>query len=121
MPLTSFSVSSKDFSGQMRPSKPSGMPMTFHPYLIMAALVAARMTALRPGESPPPVPMPIQRMLDIGVVVGRIVLGRIVVGQIVVDGCLFAIRGRASNYDHTSAWEYGNLLLGVDFFSAADS
>src|SRR5579863_10297969 len=108
MPLTSFSVSSKDFSGQMRPSKPSGMPMTFHPYLIMAALVAARMTALRPGASPPPVPMPIQRMLDIGVVVGRIV-----VGQIVVDRCLFAIRGRSSNYDHTSAWEYGNLLLGV--------
>src|SRR5579863_2589556 len=108
MPLTSFSVSSKDFSGQMRPSKPSGMPMTFHPYLMMAALVAARMTALRPGASPPPVPMPIQRMLDIGVVVGRIVLGRIVVG------CSFAIRGRSSNYDHTSAWEYGNLLLGVD-------
>jgi hypothetical protein len=50
----------------MRPSKPSGMPMTFHPYLRMAALVAARMTALRPGASPPPVAIPIQRMSDIG-------------------------------------------------------
>ena len=63
MPFTSLSVSSKAFSGQIRPSNPSGMPMTFHPYLMTAALVAARMTALRPGASPPPVPMPIQRML----------------------------------------------------------
>jgi len=54
MPLTSFSVSSNDFSGQMRPSNPSGIPMTFHPYFRMAALVAARMTALSPGASPPP-------------------------------------------------------------------
>ena len=54
------SVSSNDVSGQMRPSKPSGMPMTFHLYLRMAALMAARMTALRPGASPPPVPMPMQ-------------------------------------------------------------
>src|SRR5579864_620951 len=65
MPLTSFSVSSKDFSGQMRPSKPSGMPMTFHLYLRIAALVAARMTALSPGASPPPVAMPMQAMSDI--------------------------------------------------------
>jgi hypothetical protein len=28
--------------------------------------VAARMTALSPGASPPPVAMPIQRMSDIG-------------------------------------------------------
>src|ERR1700734_3813683 len=69
MPLTSLSVSSKAFSGQMRPSKPSGMPMTFHPYLMMAALVAARMTALRPGASPPPVPIPMQRMSDMDFVV----------------------------------------------------
>src|SRR4030088_404508 len=66
MPLTSFSVSSNDFSGQIRPSKPSGMPITFHPYLRMAALVAARMTALRPGASPPPVAIPMQRISDIG-------------------------------------------------------
>src|SRR5580658_11260720 len=38
IPLTSLRLSSKDFSGQMRPSKPSGMPMTFHPYLMMAII-----------------------------------------------------------------------------------
>src|SRR5437879_890175 len=65
MPLTLFSVSSKALSGQMSPSKPSGMPMTFHLYLRMAALTTARMTAFRPGASPPPVPMPMQRMSDI--------------------------------------------------------
>src|SRR5580704_5025333 len=65
MPETSLTVSSNDFSGQIRPSKPSGMPMTFHPYFRMAALVAARMTALRPGASPPPVAIPMQRMSDI--------------------------------------------------------
>src|SRR5260370_3324008 len=64
IPETSLSVSSNDFSGQIRPSKPSGMPMTFHLYFRMAALVAARMTALRPGASPPPVAIPMQRMLD---------------------------------------------------------
>src|SRR5947207_4176916 len=62
MPLTSLSVSSYDFSGQIRPSKPSGMPITFHLYLRKAHLTAARMTALRPGASPPPVQMPIQRI-----------------------------------------------------------
>src|SRR2546426_7693084 len=60
MPLTSLSVSSYDFSGQIRPSKPSGMPMTLHLYLRKAALTAARMTALRPGASPPPVQMPMR-------------------------------------------------------------
>ena len=55
------------FSGQMSPSKPSGMPMTFHLCLRMAALVAARITALRRGASPPPVAMPIQRMSDMGI------------------------------------------------------
>src|SRR6059058_3927482 len=64
MPLTSLSVSSYDFSGQIRPSKPSGMPMTLHLYLRKAALTAARMTALSPGASPPPVQMPMQRMED---------------------------------------------------------
>src|SRR5579863_5781049 len=33
----------------------------------MAALVAARITALSPGASPPPVAMPIQRMSDMGI------------------------------------------------------
>src|ERR1700677_42532 len=64
MPETFSSVSSKAFSGQMRPSKPSGMPMTFQPWLRMAAFVAARMTALRPGASPPPVAMPMHLMSD---------------------------------------------------------
>src|SRR5438270_902273 len=64
MPLTSLSVSSHDFSGQIRPSKPSGMPITFHLYLRMAHLTAARMTALRPGASPPPVQMPMQWISD---------------------------------------------------------
>src|ERR1035437_2652861 len=66
IPLTLSTVNLKDFSGQMSPSKPSGMPMTFHLCLRMAALVAARITALRPGASPPPVAMPIQRMSDMG-------------------------------------------------------
>src|SRR5271166_984640 len=65
MPLTSFRVSSRDFSGQIRPSKPSGTPMTFHLYLRMADFTAARMTALRPGASPPPVQMPIHLISDI--------------------------------------------------------
>ena len=64
MPLTCLSVSSYDFSGQIRPSKPSGMPMTFHLYFRKAHFAAARMTALRPGASPPPVQIPMQRMSD---------------------------------------------------------
>src|SRR4029077_17778560 len=74
MPKTSFSVSSNDFSGQIRPSKPSGMPITFQPYLRIAALVAARITALRPGASPPPVAMPIERISDMSVVGRQILL-----------------------------------------------
>src|SRR6202007_1733089 len=101
MPLTSFRVSSNDFSGQMRPSKPSGMPITFHPYLMMAALVAARMTALRPGASPPPVPMPIQRMLDIG----KIVVGREQLAE--------AAAITAALYDNTGTAEAGNLPVGM--------
>src|SRR5216683_78914 len=109
MPETSFSVSSNAFSGQMRPSKPSGMPMTFHPYLIIAALVAARMTAFRPGASPPPVPMPIQRMSDIdsSLVVGRwsLVVGRRSSG---------AYETTVAIYDNTSTAEDDKLLVGVE-------
>src|ERR1700730_12603433 len=101
MPLTSLSVSSKAFSGQMRPSKPSGMPITFHPYLMIAALVAARITALRPGASPPPVPMPIQRMLDIG----KIVVGRRQEPY---------ARRCDDSYDNTETAEVGNLPVGVE-------
>src|ERR1700690_1490536 len=65
IPLTSLRVRGRDFSGQIRPSKPSGMPMTCQRYLRMADLTAARMTEFRPGASPPPVQMPIRRMSDI--------------------------------------------------------
>src|SRR5580700_1836181 len=105
IPLTSLSVSSKDFSGQMRPSKPSGMPMTFHPYLMMAALVAARMTALRPGASPPPVLMPMQRISDMRLVVSRCLL--------VVACWSWAGAGGSRFYDDTGACEDGNLRVGV--------
>jgi hypothetical protein len=35
------------------------MPITFHPYWRIAVLTAALMTAFKPGQSPPPVKMPI--------------------------------------------------------------
>src|SRR5580693_7107550 len=101
MPLTSLSVSSKDFSGQMRPSKPSGMPMTFHPYLMMAALVAARITALRPGASPPPVPIPMQRMSDIGF------------------RSLWQVSWGLAFFDHTGPFGDGNLRVGIGLPLAA--
>src|SRR5713101_4111343 len=116
MPETSFSVSSNAFSGQMRPSKPSGMPMTFHPYLIIAALVAARMTAFRPGASPPPVPMPIQRMSDIdsSLVVGRwsLVVGRR--SSVVGRRSSGAYETTVAIYDNTSTAEDDKLLVGVE-------
>src|SRR5262252_5061430 len=62
MPLTSFNVSSRERSGQIRPSKPSGIPITFHLYFSTADFTAARMTALSPGASPPPVPIPMHRI-----------------------------------------------------------
>src|SRR5579864_5467630 len=40
------------------------MPITCQRYLRMADLTTARMTALSPGASPPPVQMPIRRMSD---------------------------------------------------------
>ena len=48
-------------SGLSRPLKPSRMPTTSQPRL-RAANVAARMTALRPGASPPPVLMAMRLM-----------------------------------------------------------
>ena len=38
--------------------------MTRHMYFRKAVFTAARITALRPGASPPPVQMPMQRMSD---------------------------------------------------------
>ena len=58
-----FRVSWREPFGQIRPSKPSRMPMTFHWYLRMADLTTARMTALSPGASPPPVQMPMVWMV----------------------------------------------------------
>src|SRR5262249_2759481 len=44
----------------MSPSKPSSIPKTSHPYSLIAVFTAARMTALRPGQSPPPVRIPMR-------------------------------------------------------------
>src|ERR1700730_8802896 len=104
IPETSLSVSSNDFSGQIRPSKPSGMPMTFHLYFRMAALVAARMTALRPGASPPPVAIPMQRMSGIE----KFVVGR---------SSLAGLRKLSRLYDNTVTFGDGNLRVGVDSIS----
>jgi len=46
-------------------NRPSGMPMTFPLYLRMAALTVARMTAFKPGASPPPVQIPMHFMSSI--------------------------------------------------------
>src|SRR5512133_578778 len=43
----------------MSPSKPSVTPITRQAYFWMAHFVAARITAFKPGQSPPPVEMPI--------------------------------------------------------------
>src|ERR1700683_3382126 len=117
MPEISLIVSSKDFSGQMRPSKPSGMPMTFHPYLRVEDLVGARMTALRPGASPPPVAIPMQRMSDIETVVGRwsLVPSQ---GSGQAKNSRWPSRTRISRfYDNTLTLRDGNLLVGVEAIS----
>ena len=62
MPLTSRVLSGRTRSS-MRPWKPSSMPTTSMPYFQMAVFVTARMTALSPGQSPPPVRTPIRLML----------------------------------------------------------
>ena len=60
IPITSLRERTRSFScGQSRPSKPSSMPRTFHPYFMMAQFTAARITAFKPGQSPPPVQIPI--------------------------------------------------------------
>src|SRR4249919_2051564 len=54
MPRTEFFVSGMTSSSPRRPANPRLMPRTSQPRLI-AESAAARMTALRPGASPPPV------------------------------------------------------------------
>src|SRR6266567_645804 len=72
----------------------------------MAALVAARITALRPGASPPPVAMPIQRMSDIGYCGGS----SFVIGPI----CITSSRNidESRTYDHTVSTCGGNVTDG---------
>jgi hypothetical protein len=59
-PRTSAMSNSRALCGLMSPSKPSSIPKTSHPYSLMAVFTAARMTALRPGQSPPRVRRPIR-------------------------------------------------------------
>ena len=59
MPVTSLGVRMRDRDGSSRPSKLSSRPTTSIPAL-KADLTTARMTALRPGASPPPVSTPIR-------------------------------------------------------------
>src|SRR5579862_1106293 len=95
IPLTRSSVSSKDFSGQISPSKPSGMPTTFHFCSRIAALVAARMTALSPGASPPPVAIPMHRMSDM---------------MISWESRRSCVARIVSRYDHTYEWPLTTTL-----------
>ncbi len=60
IPRVFHEVSWRVFVGVSSPSNPSMMPVTSQPYLKMAVLVTARMTALRPGASPPPERTPIR-------------------------------------------------------------
>ena len=56
MPRTESFVSGMTSSSPISPANPRLMPSTSQPRLI-ADSTAARMTALRPGASPPPVEM----------------------------------------------------------------
>jgi hypothetical protein len=58
MPVTSLGVSGLVRDGSSSPSKLSSSPMTSI-LALQAALTTARMTAFRPGASPPPVRTPI--------------------------------------------------------------
>src|SRR3982751_3429877 len=66
MPRTESFVSGTTSSSPSSPAKPRLMPTTSHPRL-MAERTAARMTAFRPGASPPPV----ERAMRIQYVVKR--------------------------------------------------
>ena len=48
----------------IRPWNPSSMPKTWIPCWSMAVFATARMTALSPGQSPPPVRMPMRLIWD---------------------------------------------------------
>src|SRR6187401_2639140 len=59
MPVTSLAESTRDRFGSISPSKLSSRPTTSMPSLT-PALTTARITAFRPGASPPPVRIPIR-------------------------------------------------------------
>src|SRR5829696_7513307 len=59
MPVTSLGVNLRQRSGSISPSKLSSRPITSHLQLD-ADLTTARITALSPGASPPPVMIPIR-------------------------------------------------------------
>src|SRR5260221_3001332 len=63
IPVTSLGTRRRDRLASIRPSKLSSRPMTSQ-LRLAADLTTARMTALRPGASPPPVSHPIRRRCD---------------------------------------------------------
>ena len=58
IPAIDSTVSGMVRSDQISPSNPSLMPMTRQPCPKIAARTAPRMTAFSPGQSPPPLAMP---------------------------------------------------------------
>src|SRR5439155_22527482 len=64
MPVTSRGESTRERPGSIRPSKLSSRPTHSMPQF-EAAFTTARITAFRPGASPPPVRTPRREMDDI--------------------------------------------------------
>jgi hypothetical protein len=82
------------------------MPMTVMPYSLMQALVTARMAALRPGQSPPEVKMPIQRVLDsLGISVLHLNF------RIIVAFTCYSIASGSANYK--LFWPFIRILSGI--------
>src|SRR3989338_967623 len=59
IPRTFHSVKFRVLFGKTSPSKPSSMPITSQLYFTNADFTTLRITAFRPGQSPPPVNTPI--------------------------------------------------------------
>src|SRR5687767_35911 len=73
MPRTSLGTRRRERLASIRPSKLSSRPMTSQLQLA-ADLTTARMTALRPGASPPPVSTPMRRTFCSG---GAMLMGSV--------------------------------------------